>query len=428
MTKPYTTRDTCRACGSTYLTPLFSLGEQHVSDFVERDKVRAGVKVPIDVELCRSCTLVQAKHTAPQELLYGGHYWYRSGVTKTMRDALRDVAGAAYEMVSPRSGDVVLDIGSNDGTLLRCYDEFSAQLIKVGVEPASNLWKEGKVGVSHLVQDFWNWERFCKTAQGDPEMSPRGWFKGAKIITALGMAYDLEDPNQFFADVAKALAPSGVFVAQLMCLRNMLNVGDVGNFAHEHLEFYSLRSLISMFTRHGLEIFDLETNAVNGESYRLWVGHADALPPGAKGATAIDRVQTAWHAEKHLDKPETFERFFRGMELNKLRCREFLLRARAAGKKTWIIGASTKGNCIAQWYGLDPSLIEAACERSPEKVGKYTIGSGIPIKSEEEFRAAKVDYALVLPYTFRQEIMAREQKFRDGGGKFLIPLPNFEVA
>jgi SAM-dependent methyltransferase len=444
----YTSITGCRACGSKELTPLFSLGDQYVSNFVTAADMgqiklaatvaKAGVataatekinalfpKVPIDIELCRDCTLVQAKHSASLDKLYRERYWYRSGVTATMRDALKNVVEAAVANVDDLVyGDVVLDIGSNDGTLLRYYDEvrideFGTKVAKVGVEPAKNLAVEGARGVDIFISDFWSAEAYFK---GSGAM--RGPTRKAKIITACGMFYDMEDPNAFIADVAKVLAPGGVFVAQLMCLRNMLNVGDVGNLAHEHLEFYSLRSLMLLFEKYGLEIFDLETNSVNGESYRLYIGHKNDHVP-TFGALA--RFQDAWNAEKHLSDPATFERFYRGMDLNRLRCREFLLRAKSHGKRTWILGASTKGSVICQWYGLDASLIEAAADRSPEKHGLYTVGTGIPIKSEEAFRAAKPDFALILPYTFRQEIMERERAHRDHGGKFIVPIPVFEV-
>ena len=265
----YTTRETCRVCGSTNLTPLFSLGEQYVSNFVDQHAINFGCKVPIDIELCNDCTLVQAKHTAPQEILYARHYWYRSGVTDTMRTALRDITRTAERVAGLKAGDVVLDIGSNDGTLLWSY--CVEGLIKVGVEPAKNLVEEGAVGVDIFYNSFWGYEQYSII------LKQKTIYSKAKVITAIGMFYDLEDPNQFIRDVAKALHPDGVFIAQLMCLKNMINLNDVGNLAHEHLEFYSIQSLAYLFGKYGLEIDDLEVNDVNGESYRLYVRHARNL-------------------------------------------------------------------------------------------------------------------------------------------------------
>ena len=429
MEKTYTTRTTCRVCGSANLTPLFSLGEQYVSDFVERDKIHAGHRCPIDIELCRDCTLVQAKHTAPQDFLYSRFYWYRSGVTGTMRAALADVAQAAEQRVDLKAGDVVLDIGSNDGTLLRAYTR--PGIVRVGVEPATNLAEEGRRGIDFLINDFWAYERYQK----DMVMAFGSPMKQARVVTALGMFYDLEDPNQFVADIAKVLAPDGLFIAQLMCLRDMIALSDVGNLSHEHLEFYSYRSLEYLFGRHGLEIFDLETNSVNGQSTRLYVRHKGS-PLIREGQSTEDvmramltvKVALAAERDHRLDEPQMFQLWMATLADRRNRCVEFVRREVAAGRQVWVYGSSTKGNVILQWAGLDRSLIQAAADRSPEKWGKFTIGTGIPIVSEEEFRRERPDYALVLPYAFLPEMIERERAWLLRGGKFIVPLPEPRVV
>lgn len=401
----------CRVCGSTDLTFLFSLGEQYVNNFVELGHELDGVKYPLELELCNNCTLVQLRHTAPQEILYSRKYWYRSGVTKTMQDALYNVMSSAMTLVVPHPGDVVLDIGSNDGTLLRHYPDW---ITTVGVEPADNLVEQGRKGVTHFIHDFWNSEAYFKATK-----------KKAKIITALGMFYDLDDPNLFIHDVAECLDDRGVFVAQLMCLRNMLDQGDVGNLAHEHLEFYSLASLDYLFNAHGLEIMDIQHNYVNGGSYRLYCRHIGAHVTPYKHAE--HRIQNFRAMESGLDDPHTYKRFQQRLERAKRECVDFILRERDRGKHTWVYGASTKGNVILQYYGLDWTLIHGAAERSPEKWGKVTIGTGIPIVSETHARAAKPDYFLVLPYAFIKEFVEREKDWHDAGGRFLVPLPEFTV-
>lgn len=399
---------TCRICGSANLEFLYSLGTQYVSDFVEKDKVTSGVACPIDIVFCRYCTLVQQQWTAPQEFLYTRHYWYRSGVTQTMRRALRDVAYAAINEVGHLTpSDVVLDIGSNDGTLLRQYPTG----IKIGVEPAKNLAEAGAVGLDRLIPNFWNAQDY------DNE----GWPK-AKVVTAIGMFYDLDDPNAFIADVAKVLHPEGVFIAQLQCLKQTVELGDVGNLCHEHLEFYSLRSLRKLFYKHGLVIYKVEENEVNGGSYRIYARHYKVVEEVEKS------VSEAVYKELSLDLVTVHRAFFAKACEERRKCVDFIRCEVSAGKRVWILGASTKGNVILQWYGLSADLIEAAADRSPEKWGKYTVGSGIPIKSEVDFRKANPDYALVLPYAFRDEFMEREKEWWGKGGRFIFPLPNFEVV
>lgn len=420
MTKQYTTRTTCRVCGGKNLTPLFSLGEQFVSDFVDRSDVKTGNVVPIDVDRCRDCTLVQARHAAPAEILYKGTYWYRSGVTQTMRDALRDVTRAVEERVPLENGDLVLDIGSNDGTLLRSYQ--NRKLTTVGVEPAKNLVEEGRKGISYLINDLWAYDSLLSVfgPSGRPEF---------KAITAIGMFYDMEDPNPFVRDVALALAPDGLFVAQLMCVKQTLAKRDVGNFAHEHLEFYTLRSLEALFGAYGLVIDDLQENDVNGGSYRLFVRHRSRVP-----ATTITpetyRVQSAMLAEHEagLYTDDPYHRFFADTNRNRGMLQQFITQEKLAGKRFWVYGASTKGNVILQHAGLDATVIDGAADRDPNKWGKFTVGTGIPITSEEQFRAAQPDYAIVMPYAFLPEFLTRESEWRSRGGKFVVPIPEFKIV
>lgn len=208
-----TARTTCRLCHSNKIVPVFSLGEQYVNDFVDKGVV--GIKAPLELILCESCSLLQLKHTAPQELLYARFYWYHSGFTRTIKDDLKQIAEVSSKMVNLKQGDVVLDIGANDGTLLSNYQK---GVVRVGCEPANNLIDELKNNCEHVMHDFWNYDSYSKL--GLPK---------AKVITAIGMFYDMENPNQFVADAAKAMADDGIFVAQLMCLKNMLENNDVGN-------------------------------------------------------------------------------------------------------------------------------------------------------------------------------------------------------
>lgn len=393
----------CRLCGSDKLEFIFSVGDQYINDFVPADRVGQGLRAPLDLVMCGNCTLIQLRHTAPQELLYSRHYWYRSGVTETMRAALRDVAQAVEELVDLKPGDAVLDIGANDGTLLAAYLE--PDLIKIGCEPADNLIDLLKANTKYVMHDFWTFESFSKhAAQWNASK--------CKVITALGMFYDLENPNKFIGDAAKALAPDGVLVAQLMCLASMLKQNDLGNICHEHIEYYSLESLRYLFENNGLEIFKIEENDVNGGSYRIFARHLN------KGSIPFDEKFTVADILAFRDR----------IDENKRECVEFIKQEVARGKTIYVYGASTKGNVILQYYDLGTGLITAAAERSPEKFGKYTVGSWIPIVSEEEARARQPDYFLVLPWAFFDEFYRREANWRAKGGKFIVPLPEFRVV
>ena len=395
--------NTCRLCGSDQLEEAFSLGDQYINDFVEEDKVKAGIKAPLDLVMCKECSLIQLRHTAPQELLYSRNYWYRSGVTQTMRDGLRDVSSTIEHMMNLKKNDVVLDIGANDGTLLASFE--NSDLIKVGCEPANNLIEMLSKHTKYVMHDFWSCERYNQLA--------KEWNIGkAKIITALGMFYDLDDPNTFINDIQKTLAKDGIFVAQLMCLASMLQKNDLGNICHEHIEYYSYESLKYMFEKNGLEIFKIEENSINGGSYRIFARHLE------KGSIDFD---------ESCSMTELIQ-FKKRIDDNRDKCVNFIKEEVKKGKKVYVYGASTKGNVILQYYGLDSRLITAAAERSPEKWGKYTIGSGIPIISEDEARKAQPDYFLVLPWAFFNEFYEREFEWRSKGGKFIVPLPEFRIV
>lgn len=397
------TRTTCRLCGSDKLQDIFSVGDQYVNDFVPEERIGKGLKAPLDLIRCDKCTLLQLRHTAPQELLYSRYYWYRSGVTDTMRKALKDITQQVESMVSLKSGDVVLDIGANDGTMLAAYT--TPGIYRVGCEPADNLIDMLRKNTEYVMHDFWNYEKYM-------EMASQWGFGKAKVITAIGMFYDLEDPNKFIKDAQRALADDGIFVAQLMCLAPMIEKNDLGNICHEHLEFYSLDSLKYLFETNGLEMFKIEENEINGGSYRIYARHY-------KG-TGI-KYDEKFTLKDIMD-------FAKRLEDNRKLCVDFIKNEVAKGKTVYVYGASTKGNVILQYYGLDNKLIKAAAERSPEKWGKYTIGSWIPIVSEEEARKAQPDYFLVLPWAFFNEFYKREEKWRAKGGKFIVPLPEFRVV
>jgi len=397
------TRTTCRLCGSSHLHDVFSLGEQYVNDFVTKERIGKGLKAPLELVMCSHCSLLQLRHTAPQELLYSRYYWYRSGVTDTMRQALRDITEEIEAMVHLGPGDVVLDIGANDGTMLASYSVPGIR--RVGCEPANNLVDMLRDNADYVMHDFWNYERYM-------ELANQWGFGRAKVITAIGMFYDLEDPNKFILDAQKALADDGIFIAQLMCLTPMLEKNDVGNICHEHLEYYSLESLRYLFETNGLEMFRIEENDVNGGSYRIFARHY-----GRTGIPIVEKFSV-----------EDILAFARRVKENRDRCVEFIRREVANGKTVYVYGASTKGNVILQYYGLDSTVIKAAAERSPEKWGKYTVGTWIPIISEEEARRARPDYFLVLPWGFFPEFYAREAEWRAGGGRFILPIPNFKVV
>ncbi len=257
----YSTIKKCRVCATHDLKSILSLGNLYVSTFVSNREENVG-RAPLELVLCQNCKLLQLRDTAPQELMYSGHYWYQSGLNHVIVNDLKEIALIASSMAGLKPGDIVLDIGANDGTLLSFYGK---EVSRVGCEPANNLVPKLREVTPHVIHGFWNLENW-RSLMGD---------RKAKVVTAIGMFYDMEDPNQFIRDAAEILSEDGLFIAQLMCLRPMLEKNDLGNICHEHLEYHSYESLKYLFEKNGLEIFKVEENSINGGSYRIFARHFD---------------------------------------------------------------------------------------------------------------------------------------------------------
>jgi len=370
----------CRVCGNEKLVPILSLGEQHVSNFITSESEEKE-KVPLELVLCElksgGCGLLQLRHTTPGELMYE-QYWYLSGLNESMRLALADITQSIQRIMPLKPNDRVLDIGCNDGTLLRSYTADGLQLY--GIDPAKNLVPYSSKGTTKIINDYFSAEAMGRNLPGT----------AFKAITSIAMFYDLDDPNQFVGDITKVLEPDGVWVIQMSYLPLMLKTNAFDNICHEHLVYYSLLSLENLLKRHGLEVFDVTLNDVNGGSFRAYCGfksnsYLRAIP------AAQERVRAMRHAEMKLglDERTIYEQFADRIEGLKEKTFGFIKSEVAKGKRVYVYGASTKGNTLLQTYGLDKKLITAAAERNKDKYGKMTIGTHIPIISEDEARAEK---------------------------------------
>tara|TARA_B110000438_G_scaffold301851_1_gene357835 strand:- start:110 stop:1321 length:1212 start_codon:yes stop_codon:yes gene_type:complete len=386
----------CRLCNSSKFIDIFSIGDMYINDFPPTTDLKGrNGKCPLDLILCEFCELYQLRHTAPQELMYKRHYWYKSGINQTIKNDLKEISRIALDIVKIEQSNVVLDIGANDGTLLKYFDNSA---VRVGCEPATNLINDLKSNCEFLINEFWDSKHYKNLS-----------LPKAKIITAIGMFYDMEDPNQFIKDAVEVLDSNGVFIAQLMTLKPMLETNDLGNICHEHLEYYTYSSLKYLFENNGLEIFKIEENQINGGSYRIFARHFD------KGSIEWDEnisQDDVMNFKKRIDK-------------NKLLCLEYIKLKLFEGKKIYVYGASTKGNTILQYYGLSSEHILGAADKNEEKWGSYTL-TDIPIVSEQEARE-NADIFLVLPYGFINEFVEREKSWLEAGGEFIVPLPIFRT-
>lgn len=395
----------CRSCGSGELTVILSLGEQYLSDF--RDDGKKPEKYPLDLVLCGECNLLQLGETTPLDSLYTERYGYRSGINQTMRDHLAGIAHKAEELVASLTKDVAVDIGCNDGTLLKAYRE--GWHTRAGFDPVKKFAKDFEGTGMDFVGDYFGAKEYKKRYGG----------RKATVITAISMFYDLDDPNAFVSDLGEILADDGVLIVQQNYLASMLQQNAFDNVVHEHLEFYSLLSLERLLERHSLEVFDVELNDLNGGSFRTYICHKRSR--GVADSVFLLRES---EAKFRLQDKRVYREFASRIKAIRNKLYGFIEGEVGKGKTVYLLGASTRGNTLLQYCGLDYRLIKAASERSPEKWGKTIASVGIPIISEKQARRDNPDYFLVLPwFFFFPEMRKREDAYIQQGGKFIIPLP-----
>ena len=406
----------CRSCQSENLVPIISLGEQYVSNFVNPGE-NTGTRVPLELILCNGCNLLQLRHNAPDEEMWGEQYWHKSGINRLIREDLGDIVSSSRQIAALKDDDLVIDIGCNDGTLLDLYD--GNRIERVGFEPSKNVAREAQAKGIHVVNDFFNAEGF----------TGRFGSKKAKIITAISMFYDLDNPNRFLEDILSSLDENGLFVIQQNYLVSMLEQNAFDNICHEHRAYYSLGALGNLLRRHGLEVFDAKLRDINGGSIRTYV-RREGNPNLKPFEGAEKRLAQLEEKERQmgLDTPKPYEDFAGRIEDLKKQMLAFIEAEKKNGKTFGICGASTRGNTTLQYFGLNTDHVIAAAEANPDKWGKRTVGSDIPIVSPDEMRKLNPDYQIVLIWHLFEGLMEKEKEYMKSGGKFILPLPHFRIV
>ncbi len=412
-------RQTCRVCGSPHLQKVIDLGEQYLQgSFLKPGADSPPLRrIPTTVVRCDpseregACGLLQMAYSVPPQILYSS-YWYRSGTNQTMRDHLRGIAeeGAA---LSGKSTARVLDIGANDGTLLGCYpDHFD----KYGVDP-SNVAQSSKVKF-RLVQDVFPSQELADLMAG----------KKFDVITSIAMFYDLEDPVAFARGIGEMLAPDGLWIFEMSYMPAMLETNSYDTICHEHLEYYSLAVIENILKRAGMKAFRAAFNAINGGSIRVYAAHEHNFRfKNPQFVEDLHRLRLK-EFDMELDTEKPYRNFQDRINVHRQELIGLLKKLKKEGKRIHIYGASTKGNTILQWCGIDNRMIDVAAERSPEKFGAQTLGTEIPIVSEAESRAMRPDYYLVLPWHFASEFLEREKEIMAAGTRFIFPLPHITIV
>ena len=399
----------CRICKKTNLKRLFSLGNLcFTGKFPSiNQKIK---KKPITLIICKDCELVQLGHNFDLKYLYGPDYGYRTGINKTMLNHVSSVVKYLSRKTKIKSNDYVLDIASNDGSLLKFYKK---DIKTFGIDPILEKYKDEYKNINFKVANFFSKNNITKLTK-----------KKFKIITALSVFYDAAEPNKFMKDVKKILLKDGIFLLEFADLASIVENKMFDTICHEHLEYYSSKVILNLCEKNKLRVFDIKKNDINGASKQYFICHKDSK---YKTSKKIINDILNFENKLNLSKEKTYVDFIKSINISKKKLFNFLKKKRKLGKKIHCYGASTKGNVLLQYYNINNKLVEYVAERNNKKYNLYTPGTSIKIISEPLSRFFKPDYYLVLPWHFKNEILKREKEIRKNGTKFIFPLPKLEI-
>jgi hypothetical protein len=344
--------------------------------------------------------------------MYGANYGYRSSLNQSMVRHLQSKVELLLTKVSVHDYDVVLDIGSNDGTLLSSYPQ---NLLAVGMDPTAAKFREFYKPHIQVIPNFFSYENF-RNHVGN---------KKVKIITSIAMFYDLEDPISFVSQIEQLLEDEGIWHFEQSYMPAMLHKNAYDTICHEHLEYYGLQQIIWITKKCGLKILDVELNNVNGGSFAVTLGKVGSHHK--QNAEAIDRVLDAERAST-LNTLKPYADFRQRVFEHREKLNDLVTSLASNGARVLGYGASTKGNVVLQFCGITPSQLPFIADVNPDKFGAFTPGTNIPIISEAEAHTMNPDCLLVLPWHFRDNLLQREAAFLRRGGKMIFPLPGIEVV
>lgn len=398
----------CRICGSGDLALFLSLGGQpHCNSFLSSEQLAVPEpRWPLDLLFCRRCSLVQLGHVVDRDLMFR-NYLYVSGTTQTLSAHFTEMAQRLVSDFDVAPGQLVVDIGSNDGTFLRQFSALGLQVL--GVDPATNVADRASQAGVRTVNDYFGLAiaKQIRAEEGE-----------AQLMTAAGVFFHIDDMDDVCQGVAALLAPDGVFEVQAIYLGGMLEKRSFDNVYHEHLSYYTLAPLIWLFERFSLEIFDVRHSSIHGGTLVARVGHSGAHP--------VRRSVEDWlssEREKRYDTLEPYQRFAREVAAIRRDLIALIASLRSRGKRVAAYGAPAKGNTLLNFCGFGADTLEYAAEVAPLKIGLFTPGTHLPVIDESVAFADPPDYFLLLPWNFSDELLSKNRSYLDNGGHFIIPIP-----
>lgn len=397
----------CRACQRKTLNLFLSLGQMPlVNRFIEPEALSCDEKrYPLDVAFCHNCGMVQLADVVPPTEMFSD-YLYFTGASEPMRQHFLSMVTEILESVGASEGDLVVDVGSNDGTLLSQYPGWVRRL---GIEPSSNLAQEAERHGITTMCDFLN------VAAANRAVELHG---NATIVTATNVFAHVDDIRGFLDAAQVLLGGSGALVIEVPYLLDMLTNVEFDTIYHEHLSYFAVRPLLGVFESQGFEVTSVKRIPVHGGSLRIYV-----RPSRNPQHSPIAKEFVSAELEAGLGTNAPYRRFATNVAAIRSRLCELVISLKDSGEAVAAYGAPAKGNTLLNYCGITADMIDYVTDTTPAKQGRYTPGTRIPVVHPSALVERTPDYALLLAWNYKDSILKKETEYRKNGGKFIVPIP-----
>ncbi len=413
-TRLHRKRTTCRACGGGGPHRVLSLGPQPLANSFLRDPAEFGRErfYPLDVYFCEACSLVQLLDVIDPEVLFRD-YIYLTGTSSTIAAHYEEYADGVVRRLGAGPNDLVVEVASNDGSLLRCFVHRGLRV--VGVEPARNIASLARACGIETIEEFFT-----------PDLAERirSQHGAANAVIGNNVLAHVDDPRAFLRGFRELLAPEGIAVLEVPYVKDLVDRVEYDTIYHEHLCYFSITALLELAQAAGLRLERVDRVPVHGGSLRIWARRDDALPTHAAAVLQMAAQERAYG----LDRLDPYLRLAADANRSRTALRALLAQLTARGCTVAGYGAPAKGNTLLNYCGITSAEVPYTVDRNPLKVGTYTPGAHIPVAPVEALLERQPDYLLILAWNFAAEIMEQQREYAARGGRFILPLPTARIV
>lgn len=399
----------CRLCKSKNIISVLDLGKTALANSFLNKKQLSDKELffPLGLNFCPNCGQLQISHVVNPELMFRNYVWV-SSTSHVTREHFKEYAEMVFKKLDMKKGDLVVEMGSNDGVLLKPFKIMGAKVL--GVDPARNVAKRATLEGINTLPYFFN----SKIAK---KISKK--YGKAKVISGNNVFAHIHDLDEIVMGVKNLLEKDGVFVIEFPYLIDFVEKNLFDLVYHEHLSYLAIAPLAKFFKKHDMEIFDVVKTPVHGGSIRLFVQRVGGRYKTNKSVSKYIEIEK----QKKLDKLQTYIKYANSIKNNKKDLMKILKDLKMKKKKIAAFGAPAKGNTLLTYFNIDTKILDYIVDDSSYKHNLYTPGTHIPIYNPDRLEIDKPDYIFMLAWNFADDLMKRLKEFKKSGGKFIIPVP-----